>query len=122
MAKTIKKNNTLKVDVIFKHLNLLPPLFFVGLWIVLSTYESALLFRINELSVFLFDDLFFEGMMSKPAGFLHYISSFFVQFFYYPALGAAIYVALLYAVYKLVVKVFDLPQSYRLLAMVPVLV
>ncbi len=122
MAKTIKKNNSLKVDVIFKHLNLLSPLFFVGLWIVLSTYESALLFRINELSVFLFDDLFFEGMMSKPAGFLHYISSFFVQFFYYPALGAAIYVALLYAVYKLVVKVFDLPQSYRLLAMVPVLV
>lgn len=122
MAKTInKKNNTFGTDVVFKHLNLLPPLFFVGLWIVLSTYESALLFRINELSVFLFDDLFFEGMMSKPAGFLHYISSFFVQFFYYPALGAAIYVAMLYAVYRLVVKLFDLPQNYRLLAMLPVL-
>ena len=122
MAKTInKKNNTFGTDVVFKHLNLLPPLFFVGLWIVLSTYESALLFRINELSVFLFDDLFFEGMMSKPAGFLHYISSFFVQFFYYPTLGAAIYVAMLYAVYRLVVKLFDLPQNYRLLAMLPVL-
>ena len=122
MAKTInKKNNTFGTDVVFKHLNLLPPLFFVGLWIVLSTYESALLFRINELSVFLFDDIFFEGMMSKPAGFLHYISSFFVQFFYYPALGAAIYVAMLYAVYRLVVKLFDLPQNYRLLAMLPVL-
>jgi hypothetical protein len=96
-------------------------LFFVGLWIVLSTYESALLFRINELSVFLFDDLFFESMMSKPAGFLHYISSFFVQFFYYPALGAAIYVALLYAVYKLVISVFGLQKSYKLLALLPVL-
>lgn len=110
-----------KFGDLFRNLQILPPLFFVGLWIVLSTYESALLFRINELSVFLFDDLFFEGMMSKPAGFLHYISSFFVQFFYYPALGAAVYVALLYAVYKLVIKVFELPQDYRLLAMVPVL-
>lgn len=109
------------MDAVFKRLHLLPPLFFVGLWIILSTYESALLFRINELSVFLFDDLFFEGLMSKPAGFLHYVASFLVQFFYYPALGAAIYVALLYAVYRLVIKVFDLPRSYSLLAMLPVL-
>ena len=116
-----KNNKVSKFGGLFRNLQILPPLFFVGLWIVLSTYESALLFRINELSVFLFDDLFFEGMMSKPAGFLHYISSFLVQFFYYPALGAAIYVALLYAVYKLVIKVFELPQNYRLLAMVPVL-
>lgn len=100
---------------------MLPLLFFVALWIFLSTYESALLFRINELSVFLFDDLFFADMMSKPAGFLHYISAFLVQFFYFPALGAAIYVALLYAVYRLVIKVFDLPQGVRLLALVPVL-
>ena len=99
----------------------LPSLFFAVLWLVLSTYESALLFRINELSVFLFDDLFFEGMMAKPAGLLYYVSSFFVQFFYYPALGAAIYVALLYAVYRLVIKAFELPQNCALFAMVPVL-
>lgn len=99
----------------------LPLLFFIGLWAVLSTYESALLFRINELSLFLFDNLFFEGMMSEPAGLLRYISSFFIQFFSYPALGAAIYVAMLYAVYSLVIKVFDLPGNCRLLALVPVL-
>ena len=121
MAKTTKNNKVSCLGGFLDRLNLLPPLFFVGLWIFLSTYESALLFRINELSVFLFDDLFFEGMMSKPAGLLHYVSSFLVQFFYYPALGAAIYVALLYAVYRLVVNVFELPKEYKLLAMLPVL-
>lgn len=114
-------NKISKLGCMLRSLKTIPLLFFVGLWIVLSTYESALLFRINELSVFLFDDLFFESMMSKPAGFLHYISSFFVQFFYYPALGAAIYVALLYAVYKLVISVFGLQKSYKLLALLPVL-
>ncbi|MBR4988636.1 MAG: hypothetical protein IKY85_01860 [Bacteroidaceae bacterium] len=114
-------NKISKLGGMLRSLKTIPLLFFVGLWIVLSTYESALLFRINELSVFLFDDLFFESMMSKPAGFLHYISSFFVQFFYYPALGAAIYVALLYAVYKLVISVFGLQKSYKLLALLPVL-
>lgn len=98
----------------------LPLIFFIGVWAVLSTYESAQLFRINELSVFLFDDLFFEKMMTVPAGMLRYVSSFLVQFFYYPALGAAIYVSLLYAVYRLVIKVFELPKCYRLLALLPV--
>lgn len=121
MAKTTKNKKNVDFGRLFDNLHMLPPLFFVGLWIVLSTYESALLFRINELSVFLFERLFFEGMISKPAGFLHYISSFLVQLFYYPAVGAAVYVALLYAVYRLVIKVFDLSHGCKFLAMVPVL-
>ena len=118
---SIKNKKVSALGGLLKNHHALSLLFFVGLWIVLSTYESALLFRINELSVFLFDDLFFENMMLKPVGFLHYISSFLVQFFYYPALGAAIYVALLYALYRLVINVFELSGNYHLLAMVPVL-
>lgn len=122
MTKTTENNKKeSKAGKLLCNIRMLPILFFVGLWITLSFYESDLLFRINELSLFLFDDLFFDSMMSKPAGFLHYISSFLVQFFYYPALGAAIYVLLLYAVYRLVLKVFDLPKGYELLAMMPVL-
>lgn len=128
MSKVVKNNNVHAGNVsgvsshekMDKAAVLLPLLFFVGVWALLSMYESALLFRINELSLFLFDDLFFEEMMTKPAGMLHYVSSFLVQFFRYPALGAALYVALLYAVYRLVIKVFELPAGYRLLALVPV--
>lgn len=106
-----------KMDCLFRFL---PLILAVALWVVLSTYESALLFRVNELSVFLFDGQYFTDMMSAPAGMLHYVSSFFVQFFYYPALGAAIYVLMLYAVYALAVKVFSLQGSYRMLALLPV--
>ena len=37
--------------------NLFAILFFVAVWALLAFRESALLFRINELSVFLFDNL-----------------------------------------------------------------
>ena len=45
-------------------------LFFIVVWALLAFYEPALLFRVNELSAFIYDDLFFVEMMSVPAGFL----------------------------------------------------
>lgn len=95
-------------------------LFFVGVWGALSFYEAANLFRISDLSVFLFDELFFYEKLSMPAGLLMYVASFLVQFFHYPALGAAIYVTLLYLVYRLTIRVFDISARYNLLALVPV--
>lgn len=95
-------------------------LFFVAVWALLAFYESALLFRVNELSVFLCDDLFYKEVLSVPAGILYYVASFLVQLFYYPALGATIYVALLGAVYWLTYKVFDIPPKRRFLALLPV--
>ena len=89
-------------------------------WGLLAFYEPALLFRVNELSVFLYDNIFFEEMMSMPAGILYYVASFLVQFFYYPVLGATVYVALLAVVYWLTYKVFDIPVRYRILALLPV--
>ena len=125
MVKAKNKNKKASEELsrskwFYTALKYLPEFLFVALWAFLSVYESAFLYRVSELSVFLFDGLFFEGMMSKPAGLLYYAASFFVQFFHYPALGAAIYVAMLYAVYRLVAKVFELPQAYRPLAFIPV--
>ncbi|MBO5864483.1 MAG: hypothetical protein J6Q73_00325 [Bacteroidaceae bacterium] len=100
--------------------NLFAILFFVIVWALLAFRESALLFRVNELSVFLYDNLFYEEMMSMPAGILYYAASWLVQFFYYPVLGATIYVALLAVVYWLTYRVFDIPPGRRYLAMLPV--
>ncbi|MBQ2127299.1 MAG: hypothetical protein II198_06525 [Bacteroidaceae bacterium] len=100
--------------------NLFAVFFFVAVWALLAFCESALLFRVNELSVFLYDDLFYEEMMSLPAGILYYVASWLVQFFYYPVLGATIYVALLAMVYWLTYRVFGIPSRFRLLAMLPV--
>ena len=100
--------------------NLFAILFFVAVWALLAFRESALLFRVNELSVFLYDDLFYEELMAMPAGILYYVASWLVQLFYYPVLGATVYVAFLALVYWLTCMVFDLTPGRRLLAMLPV--
>lgn len=99
----------------------LVPLFFFTLWAVLAFYESALLERTESLSLFLFDSIYFENMLSVPAGLLSYLGCFLIQFFHYPALGAALYVLLLALVYHLTRKVFDIPARHALLALVPVI-
>ncbi len=96
-------------------------LFFPLLWLALVIFEPALLQRVEELSVFLFDETYFNEMMSVPAGFLSYIGSFLVQFFHIPALGAAIYVLLLLLVYVLTIKVFNISKRYSFAALLPVL-
>ena len=92
---------------------------FVALWAVLVLFEYSQLYRIQNLSLFLQTELFFEEAMRAPAGLLSYAGAFLMQFFYYPALGAAIYVALLYAAYLLVRKVFDIPRRWALVALLP---
>lgn len=95
-------------------------LFFVAIWVLLGFYESALLRRTESLSLFVFDTTFYNSILSVPAGILSLVGSFLVQFFHYPALGAAIYVLLLYAVFRLTRKVFDVPAECTLLALLPV--
>lgn len=95
-------------------------LFFVAIWVLLGFYESALLRRTESLSLFVFDTTFYNSILSVPAGTLSLVGSFLVQFFHYPALGAAIYVLLLYAVFRLTRKVFDVPAECTLLALLPV--
>lgn len=95
-------------------------LFFVSVWAVLAFYESALLQRTESLSLFLYDSAFFENMTAVPAGLLSYVGCFLIQFFHYPAVGAALYVLLLFLVYYLTRKVFDIPAKCALLALVPV--
>lgn len=95
-------------------------LFFVSVWAVLAFYESDLLQRTESLSLFLFDSGYFENMVSQPAGLLSYLGCFLIQFFHYPVAGAAIYVLLLFLVYYLFRKVFDIPSWCASLALVPV--
>ena len=96
------------------------PCFFLVLWALLAFYESALLKRTESFSLFLFDGTFFDTAVTVPAGMLSYIGCFLNQFFYYPVVGATLYVAMLVLVYWLVRKVFNVPSEYSLLALVPV--
>ena len=101
----------------WKYLMALP---FVVVWLLLVSVESATLFRVSEQSLFLFSEHFFTDAMALPGGLLSYLGTFFIQFFHYPALGATIYVGLLYLLYVLTKKVFSVPGSWNLLALLPV--
>lgn len=93
----------------------------VVVWALLAFYEQAQLLRIEAQSLFLYDDLFFINSMKVPAGMLGYIGCFLTQFLYYPALGAAIFVALLAVVYLLTRKAFRISAHYAMVAMLPML-
>lgn len=93
--------------------------FFAVVWGVLAFYDGDTLFRVSEQSLFLFTQHFFNEAVALPAGFLSYIGTFFIQFFHYPLLGATIYVLLLYALYLLTKRVFEIPAKYSLLALLP---
>ena len=93
--------------------------FFIVVWVMLAFYESALLERIDAQSLFLYDTLFFKEMMSVPAGLLSYVGAFFTQFLAIPVAGATIFVALLFALYKTVKRVFAVSDSNSLWALLP---
>lgn len=113
--KEIKKE---KISLVEKAKSL-PVVFCVVVWALLTFYERDLMLRLDLQSLFLFDNLFFESSMNVPAGFLGYLGCFLTQFFYYPALGAAIFVLLLALVYLLTRKAFNIPCKWAFVAMVP---
>lgn len=94
--------------------------FFAAVWALLVFYDGDTLYRASEQSLFLFNGYFFEEAMTLPAGFLSYLGTFFVQFFHYPLLGATLYVAMLFALYLLTKRVFEIPECWSLLALLPV--
>ena len=94
-------------------------LFAVTIWILLNLFEHEFLFRVQELSLWLPTEIYFDERMLVPGGLMSYIACFFTQFFYYPMLGSFIYVALLLVVQWLTIRVFRIPTRHALLALIP---
>lgn len=90
------------------------------LWCVLVLKEQFFLYKVEDLSVFLFDKLFIAECLKTPGGFLGLAGSFLTQFLHLPWLGALLWVLLLLIAYQLTIRVFDLPENRRPLALIPV--
>ena len=52
--------------------------------------ESHLLWKVQEMNLFLQTSLFFKEQMVVPAGMLTYVGTWFTQLFYYPWLGVTV--------------------------------
>ena len=77
------------------------------------------MFRLQELTLFLFDKTFFYEHLQSPGGLLEYAGKFLTQFFYYPWLGAVILTVLLLLWQWMLIRAFDLPKHLRLLSLLP---
>ena len=90
------------------------------LWCVLVLKEQYFLYKVEDLSVFLFDKLFIAECFRIPGGFLGLAGSFLTQFLHLPWLGALLWVLLLLTSYQLTIRVLDIPEDRQPLALIPV--
>ena len=108
--------------LIEKILRFTPYILAVILWCLLAFKEQYYLKKVEDLSVFLFDKLFILEWFKTPGGFLGLAGMFLTQFLHLPWLGALLWVVLLLIAYQFTVRVFNIPESYRPLALIaPVL-
>ena len=101
-------------------LRLLPYILALLLWAVLALRGQIFLKKVEDLSLFLFDWLYFRESIQIPGGFLGVAGSFLTQFLYLPWLGSILWVLLLLITYQLTVRVLRIPEQYRALAIIPV--
>lgn len=86
-----------------------------GGWLLLSGYNDEFLYRAQEQNLFLPTSLFYKTLAIYPGGTLSWAASFLTQFFYYPALGAAILLALWALIMIVSRKVFRTPDRWSVL-------
>ena len=99
---------------------LLPLVALVVVGAALIAFESGVLFRVQELNLFLYTPLFLKQQMVVSGGFLTYLGTYFTQFFYHPWMGVLM-LCLWWALLMLVLKkAFNIPAKWMLLVLIPV--
>ena len=82
--------------------------------------NSDYFFTVQERSLFLANQIFFDEMTATPGGLLHWAGSFLTQFFYYPTLGASLLILIWLTTYGVTIKAFRLNHTWSHLALIPI--
>ena len=104
-----------------KHLPLL--LVAVALCVIawcLLAFEDNLLWKVQELNLFLNTGMFFKQQMVVAGGFLTWLGTFFTEFFYYSWLGVLMLCAWWALLMWLTAKAFRVKEIWAVLMLVPV--
>ena len=92
----------------------------VVLAVVLLTYERDLLWKVQEMNLFLYTGLFFKEMMVTSAGFLSYLGTYLTQHFYYPWLGVLLLCGSWGLLAWMTKRVFCIPIRWTVLLLIPI--
>lgn len=96
--------------------------FALAAWLILAIGNKDYLFGVQNHSLWSDTRLFFDERMALPGGFVHWLGCYLTQYFYYPALGSAILVALWVIIYVESIMAFRLKAKWSVAALLtPVL-
>jgi len=82
--------------------------------------NQEVFYTAHDRSEFLFGEPFFNTLMSKPFGLMQYVGAWLTQFFYYPALGAAVLMVIWLFIFYVGAKAFRLQNNASALMLLPV--
>lgn len=86
----------------------------------LLVYESDLLWKVQELNLFMNTSLFFRQQMVVPAGILTYVGTWLTQLFYNPWLGVTVLSGWWLLLLWLLKRTFAVPARWTALLLIPV--
>lgn len=101
---------------------------FIAVWLIalvaiacaLLVFEKDLLWKVQEMNLFLNTSLFFKQQMVVPAGMLTYLGTWFTQFFYYPWMGVTMLCGLWLLLLFLLKRTFSIPARWASLLLIPI--
>ncbi len=101
---------------------------FIAVWLLalvaiacaLLVYENDLLWKVQEMNLFLNTSLYFKQQMVVSGGLLTYIGTFFTQFLYHPVVGVLLLCAWWLLLMTLAKRAFQVPDKWAVLMLIPV--
>lgn len=93
---------------------------FISFVVYILYINREVLYTAHDRSEFIFGTPFFYTLLSKPFGLMQYVGAWLTQFFYQPAIGAAMLAAVWVAIFFVGTKAFRLQGSASALMLLPV--
>ncbi len=88
-------------------------------WIMLVGKNSDYLYTVQERSLFMDTDVFFNERMTVPQGWLQWIGCYLTQFFYYPMLGSGMLIAVWLLTFYVMKRAFRISNQWSSLLLIP---
>lgn len=93
---------------------------FISFVVYILYINQIVLYTANERSEFIVGEQFFNTLISKPFGLTQYVGAWLTQFFYNPAVGSSVLLAIWVLIFFVGIKAFRLKGSAFALMLLPI--